>query len=70
MMSDGTIGARGARVFIELVANGFIVTTYAEHLPQNQRVYTNASDAADDVRGRLLSHESMLKGPIDWVEPA
>ena len=66
---NGTAGAKGARVFVELVANGFIVTTYAEHLPQNQRVYTDASAAADDVRGRLLAHESMLKGPIEYTEP-
>jgi len=68
-MTDGTVGARGARVFIELVANGFIVTTYAEHLPQNQRVYTDAGAAMDDVRGRLMAHESLMKGPVRFEEP-
>jgi hypothetical protein len=51
--AEATVGCQGKRVIIEVVENGFIVTTFGAYAPTQQRVYTDVEGAADDVRARL-----------------
>lgn len=48
----------GARVVVELVDGGFIVETLVDCASTHKRVHVSAYTAADDVRGRLIAHES------------